>query len=74
MKHFVGFIHPDQIPAAKDQRYANACRVFGKPDFVHRYWDQRAVDEICPGDVVIFADGDQNQSVRVHTFDDSACR
>lgn len=63
MMHFVGF---------KDDRYLAAVRAFGRPDFVHRFWDRRAVDEVADGDVVVFADGDETQPVRVHAYDDSA--
>jgi len=61
--HFVGF---------KDDRYHNAVRAFGRPDFVHRFWDHRAVVEAVPGDRVIFADADEFQPVNPWTFDDSA--
>jgi hypothetical protein len=61
--HFVGF---------KDDRYWTAVRVFGKPDYVHRFWDIRAVQEIAPGDVVVFAEGDEAQSIRKYAYDDSA--
>lgn len=63
MRHFVGF---------KDDRYWNAVKTFGKPDFFHRHFDQRAVAEFVEGDTVIFADGDETQPVRQHAFDDSA--
>lgn len=63
MIHFVGF---------KNDRYWNAVRVFGKPDFVHRFWDRRAHDEVAEGDSVVFADGDENQTVRAFAYDDSA--
>lgn len=61
--HFVGF---------KDDRYLAAVKVWGRPDFVHRFWDRRAVDEVAPEDVVIFADGDERQTVREFAYDDSA--
>lgn len=61
--HFVGF---------KDDRYWNAVKTFGKPDFIHRFWDYRAVYEIAPIDVVVFADGDEYQKVREYTYDDSS--
>ena len=61
--HFVGF---------KDERYHNAVKTFGKPDFVHRFWDKRAVDEVMTWDVVIFATGDETQEVAQYTYDDSA--
>ena len=63
MMHFVGF---------KDDRYHNAVRAFGKPDFVHRFWDRRAQDEVADGDFVVFADGDDTQPVRAFAYDDSA--
>ena len=48
--HFVGF---------RDDRWWNAIRVFGRPDFVHPKWDQRARREIALGDVIVFAEGDE---------------
>lgn len=61
--HFVRF---------KDDRYSIAVRTFGRPDFIHRFWDHRAIAEVMPGDWVIFADGDETQSVHVYSYDDSA--
>ena len=63
MWHFVGF---------KNDRYYNAIKVFGKPDFIHRRWDVRATHEVCDGDVVVFADGDEYSPVDPFAFDDSA--
>lgn len=63
--HFVRF-----IPGS--ERYQCAVRVFGEPDFLHRQWDTRAVCEIAPGDVVVFAQGDEHQSINPYTYDDSA--
>lgn len=60
--HFIGF---------KDDRYLNAVRVFGKPDFFHRRWDFRAATEIAPGDTVVFADGDETYRPCEFSFDDS---
>lgn len=60
--HFVGF---------KDDRVFTARRAFGVPDFYHRTWDNRAVQMIVPGDVVIFADGDETEAPRAISFDDS---
>ena len=48
------------------------CACSDHPDFIHRFWDRRAVDEIAPGDVVVFADGDETQPVVPFAFDDSA--
>ena len=61
--HFVGF---------KDDRVHNARKVFGEPDFWHRFWDRRAVAEIEPGDVVVFASGDETMPPKELAFDDSA--
>jgi len=61
--HFVGF---------KDDRWWNAVKTFGRPDFVHRFWDARAVAEVMPGDVVVFADGDSTKHPVTHAYDDSA--
>lgn len=70
--HFVGVVHPDQ---GKDPRYAALVRVFGVPDFVHRYWDRRARDEVALGDVVVCTGGkkaDCEREPEVNAFDDSA--
>jgi hypothetical protein len=69
MYHFVGFKDPRY---AKDERYDRIVKAFGPPDFIHRFWDRRAVDEVMEGDVVFFADGDETQDVRTFSFDDSA--
>ena len=61
--HFVGF---------KDNRYITAIKVFGTPDFIHRFWDQRAVNEVMENDIVIFADADETQAVETFAYDDSA--
>lgn len=60
--HFVGF---------KDDRYWNALRVFGAPDFYHRVWDRRARQEIVEGDVAIFAAGDIDDEPNPISWDDS---
>lgn len=51
--HFVGF---------RDDAYARAIRVFGRPDFIHRRWDHRARREIADGDTIVFATGDEHQA------------
>lgn len=61
--HFVRF---------SDDAFKRAIRVFGRPDFIHRHWDRRAVAEVMPGDVVVFAQGDDTQPVFQWTYDDSA--
>lgn len=60
--HFIGF---------KGDEYHRACRVFGKPDFIHRFYDARCKAEIQPCDVAIFANGEEH-AARIHAFDDSA--
>jgi hypothetical protein len=47
-------------------------RVFGRPDFIHRRWDKRARREIQPGDVLIFAEGDESQPWNGDDLDESA--
>jgi hypothetical protein len=59
--HFVGF---------RDDRYWNAVRVFGRPHYIHRGWDLRARREIADGDLIVFADGDNDQAPRSKSFDD----
>lgn len=61
--HFVGF---------KDDRYWNAVRVWGLPDFYHRNWDYRARQEIVEGgDVAVFAIGSIDDPPRPIGWDDS---
>ena len=59
--HFIGF---------KDDRYWNAVKVFGQPHYVHPGWDLRAFREIAPDDVLVFAEGDENQPPRRKSFTD----
>ena len=60
--HFIGF---------KDDRYYNAVKVFGAPDFIHRHWDVRAEQEIMPGDVAVFATKTCCDIPSVYAFNDS---
>ena len=59
--HYVGF---------RDDRYWNAFRIFGGPRFIHRRWDRRARRDIGPGDIVIFATGDEHQPIAERNGDD----
>ncbi len=64
--HFVGF---------KDDAYNRAVRVWGRPHFIHRYWDVRAAQEVQDTDVVVFAndkDWKNLQTPNPRSFDDSA--
>lgn len=53
--HFVGF---------RDDRYWNAVRVFGLPNMIHEAFDRYAADEVAPGDLVVFAEGEWGQTPR----------
>lgn len=64
--HFVRF------DSLHDQRFQNACCAFGRPDFLHRHWDNRARREIADGDLVVFAKGDCNQPVVPFNANDEA--
>lgn len=59
--HFVGF---------RDDRYWNAIKVWGEPNFIHISWDKRAQREIMEGDTVVFAKGPHDQQVREHNSPD----
>lgn len=59
--HFVGF---------KDDRWWNAIKVFGKPDFVHPAWDTRAQREVGVNDIVVFAKGPHDQPLVKHNTQD----
>ncbi|MDF2809280.1 MAG: hypothetical protein K0S56_311 [Microvirga sp.] len=48
--HFVGF---------RGEEFWSAVKVWGRPDFIHRKWDQRARREIAPDDTIIFATGSE---------------
>ncbi|WP_332789093.1 hypothetical protein [Sphingomonas sp. GB1N7] len=61
--HFIGF---------RGDEYNSAVRVFGPPDFIHRHWDRRAVQDIAPGDTAVFARGNDQDPVTPYSFNDSA--
>lgn len=67
--HFVNF---KDLRYQKDERAYRAVAIFGQPDFWHRRWDVRAMHEIAPGDVVVFANGTINDLPATGAFDDSA--
>ena len=64
--HFVGFMAKEQ------ERFNAALRVFGTPDFVHPGWDMRAALEVMPGDVCVFAQGDERDVPRFYPYQDEA--
>lgn len=60
--HYVGF---------RDDRYWAAFRIWGGPRFIHRGWDLRARRDIDEeNDIVIFAEGEHDQTPRVKSFND----
>lgn len=59
--HFVGF---------RGEEYWSAVRLFGKPDFVHPKWDERARSMIDVNDTIVFAEGDEHQRVHFHNAQD----
>jgi hypothetical protein len=60
--HFVGF---------RGEEFHSAVRAFGPPDFVHVHWDARAVQEVAPGDRVVFTNAAMAHGFIPWTFDDS---
>jgi hypothetical protein len=60
--HFVGF---------RDDRYWNAVKVFGLPDFFHFVRDQRAQREIADFDTVVFAKYHPDDPPSPYNHDDS---
>ncbi len=61
--HFVGFTGDD---------YYRAIRVWGLPDYIHRYNDSRFISEYQPGDLVIFANGAESRYRARFAHNDSA--
>lgn len=59
--HFVGF---------RDDRYWNAVKVWGVPDYVHIVWDCYASHDMAPGDTVVFAKGEWPQPKRSYSGPD----
>jgi hypothetical protein len=60
--HFVGF---------RGEEYNNAVKVYGKPDFIHQHWDERAKTDIAPGDTVVFGPKAREDRVIERPHDDS---
>jgi hypothetical protein len=60
--HFVGF---------KGEEFHRAVKVFGAPDFIHRWNDGRCRSMIEPQDVAIYANGTEVPNPSVYSFDDS---
>lgn len=60
--HFVGFVGDE---------YTRAVKVFGEPDFVHRWNDGRCREMIVDGDVAVYANGAEAPRKSPYNFDDS---
>ena len=62
--HFVGF---------RGDEYLSAVKVIGKPDFIHRVFDDRVIfgGEVGDDDIIIFANG-ADKKYSKFTFNDSA--
>ena len=63
MIHFVGF---------RGDEYLSAIKIWGKPDFFHRVFDDRVRfgGEVGDGDTIVFANGFDKKPTKF-TFDDS---
>lgn len=59
--HFVGF---------RGEEYWSAVKVWGRPDMIHGRWDRRAQRDIGPGEIVIFATGDERKPLAKWNADD----
>ena len=55
-------------------RLLECVRIWGRPGFIHIGWDRRAQREIAPGNTVVFADGDVDQSPAERDFSDTTER
>jgi len=62
--HFVGF---------RGDEFNSAVKVWGKPDFFHRVFDDRVIfgGEVGDDDIIIFANG-ADKRYKKFTFNDSA--
>lgn len=60
--HFVGF---------RGDEYHRAARAFGRPDFIHRHYDERLIREVAPDDLVVFANGAELRFHADFSFNDS---
>lgn len=60
--HFVGF---------KGDEFTMAKKVFGEPDFIHRWNDGRCRSMVMPEDTVVYANGSEAPNKSPYSFDDS---
>jgi hypothetical protein len=60
--HFVGF--------RTDSQYWAAVRVWGKPDFVHKWHDHRMYGDVGEHDILVFANKETPDFVHAYTWQD----
>jgi len=61
--HFIGF--------RTDHEYQSAIKVFGKPDFVHKWHDRRAYGDIdTDNDTVVFASKARPDVINKYSWQD----
>lgn len=60
--HFVGF---------KGEEVISAYRIWGRPDFWHRFNDDRVAGDVAPGDTVVHANRSEDTRPE-NTYNDSA--
>lgn len=59
--HFVGF---------RGEEYWSAVKIWGKPDFYHRGYDNRMRREVSSDDVIVFANGYEQSGPKWHSYPD----
>lgn len=60
--HFVGF--------RTDAQYWAAVRIWGKPDFIHKWHDNRMYGDVGESDVIVFANNESPNYIHEHTWQD----
>ena len=59
--HFIGF---------RGEEYWSAVRVWGHPDFVHRWHDHRMSGDVAEDDVLVFAGKESPAITREYSWQD----
>jgi hypothetical protein len=59
--HFVGF---------RGEEYWAAVKVFGKPDFIHRWHDARMYGDIGDHDILVFGPGADPARINKYSWQD----
>jgi len=60
--HFVGF--------RTDSEYWTAVKVWGKPDFIHKWHDHRMYGDIAIHDIVVFGSGSDPETISKYSWQD----